>query len=170
MHFYSYLWLREDGTPYYAGKGIGRRAFFSFGHGAIKCPSDPSRILVFPMLNESEAFESEIALIGLFGRKDTGTGCLRNKTFGGNAPPSRKGIPHSEETKERMRKASPKKRKARSAETIQKLRIAGLRRRHPVEVKAKISESNRKRWANTPICVRIQQGKKMKEGQHARKR
>ena len=35
------------------------------------------------MLSEAEAFESEIALIELFGRKDNGTGCLRNLTNGG---------------------------------------------------------------------------------------
>ena len=80
--FYSYLWLREkDLTPYYAGKGSGRRAYRD-NHGVHR-PADKSRILVFPMLNEAEAFESEIALIELFGRKDLGTGCLRNMTNGG---------------------------------------------------------------------------------------
>ena len=45
------------------------------------------------MLSEAEAFESEIALIELFGRKDIGTGCLRNMTAGGENPPrSQKGM------------------------------------------------------------------------------
>ena len=81
--FYSYLWLRLDGTPYYAGKGCGNRAFRTRAHN-VHCPKDASRILVFPMVSEVEAFESEIALIELFGRKDLGTGCLRNLTDGGD--------------------------------------------------------------------------------------
>jgi|SRR5665213_330841 len=82
MDYYSYLWLRaSDGSPYYAGKGSGRRAVKGY-HGVHR-PSDKSRILIFPMLNEAEAFASEVALIELFGRKDLGTGCLRNRTNGG---------------------------------------------------------------------------------------
>ena len=82
MKFYSYLWLREDGSAYYAGKGTGRRAYQRAGHH-VRPPKDESRIVVFPMMNEAEAFESEIALIELFGRKDLGTGCLRNRSDGG---------------------------------------------------------------------------------------
>ena len=85
--FYSYLWLREHdgtfsaGTPYYVGKGRGDRAYSSFHR--IHPPKDRSCILIFPQLSEADAFESEIALIELFGRVDNGTGCLRNLTDGG---------------------------------------------------------------------------------------
>jgi hypothetical protein len=60
------------------------RAYRTRGHGSLNCPKDRDRIIVFPMLNEAEAFESEKALIELFGRKDLGTGCLRNCTSGGD--------------------------------------------------------------------------------------
>lgn len=83
MIFYSYLWLRDDGTPYYVGKGYGNRAYAYHWHRHLNPPKDKSKILVFPMANEAEAFESEVALIELFGRKDNGTGCLRNFTAGG---------------------------------------------------------------------------------------
>jgi hypothetical protein len=79
--FYSYLYLREDGTPYYAGKGQGKRAFKK--QSGIRPPKDKSRIVILPMENEVLAFESEIALIQLFGRRDNETGILRNRTDGG---------------------------------------------------------------------------------------
>lgn len=97
--FYSYMWLREDGSPYYAGKGQGNRAFRSAGHGVHR-PKNPNRILVFPMMNEGEAFESEVALIELFGRKDTGAGCLRNLTDGGDGP---SGYIHSKKQKDKIK-------------------------------------------------------------------
>lgn len=79
--YYSYLWLRDDTSPYYVGKGVGRRAFIS--HGRISPPKDHSRILIFLHSSEAEAFASEIAFIEWFGRKDLGVGCLRNLTDGG---------------------------------------------------------------------------------------
>lgn len=94
MDFYTYLWLRRDGSPYYAGKGSNDRAFQK--HNGFYPSKDRSRILIFPMLNEAEAFESEVAFIDLFGRIDLGTGCLRNRTNGGEGGIS--GIIFSEET------------------------------------------------------------------------
>jgi len=81
--FYSYLWLREDGTPYYVGKGSWKRAFQSQGH-LTKRPKKRSDILIFNHPTEAEAFASEKAFIKWFGRKDLGLGCLHNFTDGGD--------------------------------------------------------------------------------------
>jgi hypothetical protein len=82
MQFYAYLWLREDGTPYYAGKGKGRRAFRL--HECISPPTDRAKILIFLRESELAAFETERELISNWGRLDLGTGCLRNRTNGGD--------------------------------------------------------------------------------------
>jgi hypothetical protein len=147
--FYSYLWLRVDGTPYYVGKGTGRRAFTPHGH-RISCPQERSRIIVFPMLNEVEAFESEIALIELFGRKDLGTGCLRNLTNGGENPPSAKGLKRAESTLQKMRQAQKGHHRnlgsKRSPETKEKMRLAQLGKKHS----AAAIEHMRRVRANVP--------------------
>jgi hypothetical protein len=76
MPFYTYLWLREDGTPWYAGKGTKGRAFRK------GCPGK-ERIFVQDFPDEVSAFAAEIFLIEYYGRIDLGTGCLRNRTGGG---------------------------------------------------------------------------------------
>ena len=79
--FYTYMWLREDGTPYYVGKGCGERAFIRRGHRANVPPKE--RIVIYPADSESDAFDTEVALIWYYGRKNLGTGCLINLTDGG---------------------------------------------------------------------------------------
>ena len=78
--FYTYLWMREDGTPYYAGKGKRRRAFIAHSIGS---PPPKDRIVIYPAESEQDAFDTEVALIWYYGRKDLGMGCLRNFTNGG---------------------------------------------------------------------------------------
>jgi len=76
--FYVYMWLREDQSPYYVGKGMTRRAWRSGS------PIDQTRIVIVEhMLTEEEAFSKERQLIKEYGRKDLGTGILRNMTDGG---------------------------------------------------------------------------------------
>jgi len=84
--FYTYQYLREDGTAYYIGKGSNDRAFHRT-KGAVRPPKDRSRVLIQYWGSEPEAFEMEKYYIRLFGRKDNGTGILRNMTDGGENPP-----------------------------------------------------------------------------------
>lgn len=81
--FYTYAYLREDRTPYYIGKGSGRRVYRRSKH-CIKPPKDKSRVIFLKQnLTEEEAFKHEMYMISVFGRKDLGTGILHNKTNGG---------------------------------------------------------------------------------------
>ena len=83
--FYTYAYLREDRTPYYIGKGQTNRLFYKSKSGDIKPPKDKSRIIFLKQnLTEEEAFKHEIYIIAVFGRKDLGTGILRNRTNGGD--------------------------------------------------------------------------------------
>jgi hypothetical protein len=84
--YYTYAYLREDRTPYYIGKGCGKR-FKVRGGRVISPPSDPSRILILKKdLTENEAFKHECYMISVYGRKDLGTGILHNRTNGGDGP------------------------------------------------------------------------------------
>ena len=158
--FYAYLWLREDGTPYYVGKGSGIRAYKYH-----KCHGNPpplGRIVFYITKDEAEAFEIEAVLIWYYGRKDLGTGCLRNLTNGGEgahghqvSPEARAvmgaaklgnkiwlGRKHTPETLMKMQAI----REARgtvvvSEETRQKISAAGKGRKFSAEHKAKLSAS-----------------------------
>ena len=83
--FYTYAYLREDGTPYYIGKGKDRRCFIKGKKESVSPPKDKSRIIFLKQnLTEEEAFKHEIYMIAVFGRKELGTGILRNLTNGGD--------------------------------------------------------------------------------------
>jgi hypothetical protein len=77
------MWLRNDGTPYYVGKGHGNRAW-THNRGKQKLrPPTRDRILIQKFPDEDSAFMAERILIAYYGRKDTSTGVLWNHTDGG---------------------------------------------------------------------------------------
>lgn len=134
MSFYTYLWLRYDGTPYYVGKGKNDRGFMSGGHRNINRPKDPARILIQNCESEQEAFEIERFLISLYGRRDLSVGPLLNKTDGGEGVC---GLRHSEETK-KMWSAKRKgiRKPPRTAEHCRNIALAKMGSRNPMFGKA----------------------------------
>lgn len=120
--FYVYAYVRskdsvtaESGTPYYIGKGKGKRA--SEKHGKIPVPSQNNIVILFEGLTEKEAKDTEISLIAQYGRKDMDTGILLNKTAGGDGA------------------SSP------SAETLAKIIKGNLGRKQSLETRMKRSKS-----------------------------
>ena len=138
--FYVYMWVRKttsitaaSGTPYYIGKGKGKRAW---AHGG---PKDNTLVKIIETnLSEQDAFDIEIKMISEFGRKDLGTGILHNRTNGGDGTSgclSNKGKKHTIEHRaanaaaKRGRRQSPEQVAARVAKNTGKIRSLASRQK-----------------------------------------
>lgn len=86
-NYYTYAYLREDRTPYYIGRGKGRRAFKNHRH--IPVPPKDRILFLKTGLTFAESVQHEIYMIFVLGRKNNGTGILRNLTEGGQGTTGR---------------------------------------------------------------------------------
>jgi hypothetical protein len=146
--FYTYAYLRKDGTPYYIGKGRGRRAYDK--KHTVFVPPEERILFLKKNLLEEEAYQHEMYMISVLGRKDLGSGILHNKTDGGDGT---RGVLVTEEqrryTSERQlgeknhfygKKHTPEtRRKMSEAQTGEKHAMFG--KKHRLESREKISES-----------------------------
>lgn len=154
--YYTYAYLREDGTPYYIGKGRGGRAWSNLHR--VNLPTNTERIIIIESgLSDEEAKMREIDLISKFGRKDLGTGILHNQTKGGDGTclhgdkNGMYGRTHSEATRKKIKEARSKQimkpltteQKAHLSKKFKgRKKPAGCPEFHSDETKAKIATAH----------------------------
>lgn len=101
--FYVYAYLRDNGTPYYIGKGQNKRAWERNKNERFQPPKNFNRIVICESnLSEIGAFALERRLILWYGKKKDNTGILRNQTDGGEGT---SGIKKTEEHIKKFSKA-----------------------------------------------------------------
>src|SRR6056300_1385813 len=136
MNYYTYAYLRQDGTPYYIGKGKGNRIYQKSGD-VIKPRKNKNRIIFLKHnLTEDNAFKHEIYMISIFGRRDLNTGILHNRTNGGEGA---SGHIQSEETKQKRSIAL--KGKSRPQEVKEKIGNKNRGKKHSEETKKKMRDA-----------------------------
>jgi hypothetical protein len=146
--------LRENGTPYYVGKGTGRRAFINHRKNNVRVPRCLDRIIVQEHLCEQDSLLSEKFLISYYGREDLGLGLLLNRTDGGEGM---SGMIHTEASKEKIRAFQKQHKKTK--EHIRNAARKQLGIKKSQSTKDKISETLKRLGIKPPSRKGLRNGK-----------
>ena len=160
MEFYVYQYITEDGTPYYIGKGSGRRIHRP--HTKTTVPPVDRRVIIQDGLTNDEAKKLEGELITKYGRKLDG-GILDNIKI--NQWACAVGWKHSTEAKRKISQGNKGKKRTPeqlknykgtvTAEHKEKVRQANLGRKDSPERREKIRQANLgKKLSPTTIAKR----------------
>ena len=151
MRFYVYQYLREDGIPYYIGKGSGKR--MNVKHSTVVLPPKDRRVIDQAGLTNEEAKQLEATLIQKYRRKIDG-GVLDNIKI--NQWACAVGWKHSEEAKRKIsegnrgKKRTPEQLKnykgTVTAEHKEKVRLANLGRPDDGRYKKMSVTKSKHRW------------------------
>lgn len=140
--YYTYKWLREDGTPYYIGKGKGNRAWTVHKRKNVSHYPPEGRVeIIMEGLTEEEALLHEIWLIALYKRKCEG-GLLINMTTGGQGPSDAK-WKWPQESIERRKARPPRKFSDQARKNISLSKQGKSWGRHTEDSRRRIGEGNR---------------------------
>lgn len=193
--FYTYAYLRKDGTPYYVGKGTGRRAFVPHRNGLLPVPPDDRILFLKKNITNEDAVKHEIYMIAVLGREDKGEGRLLNLTDGGDGVVGlkrteefvescrkrmtgnqlAKGNKHTEEHKQYMRQIL--KGRPRTQESIDKFKLYRatqtppmVGRKHSEETKLKIRASNIGQTRSEETKRKISEAAKRRHAENRRRK
>ena len=160
MNYYVYEYLREDGTPYYVGKGKGTRykAPHKRGHTCVPIPPIDRVKFHATDLTEDEALDIENILIEEYGIKEEG-GLLINQVIHREDKRT-----FTKETKKKM-SDSAKRRGPHGKDVYDKISKSLTGKSRPQETRDKISKSHKgkKHTEETKDKLRADQTKRKLE-------
>lgn len=157
--YYVYAYLREDGTPYYIGKGQKGRAF-STAH-SVHLPKNKNLIIFLEKnLSEVGALALERRYIRWYGKKIDGTGILRNIQDGGDGGDPRTYPKFAESIKNRKSHKGMSYEEIYGEEQGKALRLKRgeenkARGGHKIDTRKKIGATRKERIANGTIKKNI---------------